>query len=317
VAHDRDDLIDGIDEGEELVGACATPDKPATLADLACRLDRVVKALSQLPRARRRRPEQLAYGTTKAAPATGVNAQAQPVTLVNTPDSDVEDRDYVVTIQALALPPGFGGVAPSSTCGSLEYTIDYSQGESNYSLSGTLADLEAHTTDICARRITVSVAWINYSTTPTAPKTAPAPLPVTASAGATKATHARTLPSALNWYQSPLYNSGGPTAPQLVASANPSIVVPAAGQFRAMYGTIATGTGTMYVQLLDSPSGTAPVNGAIPIWTSDSLCVGDSYASFDAREQTAWIYGLWVCLSSTPATLTIVVGTWTTNLAGG
>ena len=249
--------------------------------------------------------------------ATFDSSGAQPVTLVNTPDSDVEDRDYVVTIQALTLPPGFGGVSPSKTCGSLVYRIDYSQGEGNYTLEGTLADLEEHTTDICARRVTVSVAWVNYSATPTHGGSAPAPLQVTASAGATKAAHARTLPSAPNWYVSPLYDNSATTTPLLVASANPAIAVPSSGQFRAMYGSIASGSGTIYVQLLDSPPGTPPVNGAVPLWTSDAVVAGGSYASYDALEQTAWIYGLWVCLSSTPATLTILAGTWTTNLAGG
>jgi len=305
----RDELIDGVDAGQEDV--CVPPPPAATLDDL-------LKAIRQLPRARRRRPEQLAYGQRVEVPATSTKAVPQPKTAVNTPDSEVEDRDYVVTVQALGLPPGFGGVAPSTTCGTLQYTIEYSQGESTYSMPGQLADLEAHTIDLCARRVTVSFQWVNYTSSVVAPATAPTPLSCFASAGATKATHDKTRPSPPNWFLGPLYDTTGPTPAQVVKAANTQITVPASGQMKALKGSLVTGTGTIWIMLLDAPTGgTAPTNGAIPLWVTDSLVAGDSFAAFDALEQAAWIYGLWVCASSTPATLTPAGATFTCDVGGG
>lgn len=289
----------------------------ATLDDLLSTLHDLVTAVGRLPQRRRPRVNMTAYGVLKLAPASG-----QIVTCVSTPDSG-EEQDHVVTYQANSLPPGFGGIAPSTTCGVLQITIRYYQGEVQYQLGPfDVTDLEQHTVDVCARQIDVYYSWANYtgagSGTSAGPST-PAPLEVWASAGLTKSSHAATLPNTPVWFRSPatLYtNLGGGAA--VVAAANTQIAVPSSGQFFGMRGSLVTGTGTLYVQVFDSPPGAAaPTTGAEPLWTSDALVAGQSYSSRDPSGQTAWIYGLWAGLSSTPQVFTPAAGTFSCDVAGG
>jgi hypothetical protein len=290
---------------------------------VAATLDDVIAALGKLPQRRRRREANTEYGVGKLAQPTG-----QPVVCVNTPDSENEERDWTITWQAEALPPGFGGIAPSTTCGVLQCTIRYYAGEVQYNLGPfDVVDLEQHTIDLCARQVDVYFSWANYTGAGGGSSPgpgAPAPLPVWASCGLTKVSHDITIPNPPTWYRTPAaqYTVPGGGGAAVVASRNTQITVPSSGQFKAMIGSVtAVGAGStvpVYVMLFDAPTtGTAPNATAAPLWTSDAVVQGQSFSSYDATEQTAWIYGLWVGLSSTPATYTPTAGTFSADIAGG
>ena len=279
---------------------------------IGAELRNVRAALGRLPQRRQRLSSQASYGV-----AQYVNVNAGPVTCVNTPDSEDGERDYCVTWQAMALPPTFGGVAPNANSGVLLCTIEYSQAETNHTIGPfPVVDLEEHTLDLCARRVAVSFQWTGWATSVSAPTAPPSAIKVQASAGLTQNTHGNSVPTPPTWFISPLYEVGG--SPVVVVDANGAVPVPSHGTFQAMRGSMVSGSGTGYVMLLDAPTGgAAPGAGAVPLWVSDPLTAGQGYSSFDALQKTAWIYGLWVGLSSTDATFTPLAGTFTCNVAGG
>jgi hypothetical protein len=301
----RDVVMDEDQELEDMYGtddadaSTESTGAPKTLDDVHSALQDVVTGLKRLPQRRQARGGQLEYGSGPQY----VSSQGDDVTLVNTPNAAVEN-DYVVSIQALSLPPGFGGTAPSTTCGVLRYRIQYAQGESDLEIEGYLSDLEAQTIDISARQIQVSVAWLN------APA-GTAPCRAIAGVGRTMLSHPPTRPNVPTWFRTPAagYATGTNTAAnsKVVGSANTQLAVPASGGFRGASGAVTaiTAATTVYIMLFDAPTtGTAPTTGAVPIWTSDALQAGQSFSALDDSGRVAWIYGLWVGASTTPIVMT-------------
>lgn len=296
-------------------------------------LSQLLYAVRQLPRARRYRPSYNPWGVKTALTPTAdtplaVSAPAFAgvcISPVDTPD-DKDERDWVITWRLHALPPSFGGSAPSTTCGVVQVIITYTQGQANYTIGPfSVVDTQHHTLPftLTARKVTVTAKWSGV--TFGAFNVAPSPIFFSASAGETHADHDQGLAATPpTWFRTPaaLYIVPGGGGAQKIASANAQVPVPSSGAFKGLVGSVVTSaagaTTPVYIMLFDAPlTAAAPNAGALPLWTTDPIVPLQGTSSFDVTGQTNWNYGLWVGISSTPGVYTPVAGSCACDVAGG
>jgi hypothetical protein len=307
----------------------------ATLDDVSDLLKGITGELRRAPGRRAPSEEQLRYGRKD-----NVSNNGNHVTLVDTPVSG-DDRDFLVTVRADALPPGFGGSNPSSTCGVLNYSVRWTTAEGNFQLphagSGArgaspvvipgipLCDTQIHTLLITARAVQVDAWWSGYTT-----DSQQLAVAVTGAAGSTKVLDAADWMRAPQptWYRTPGTGLYAPSAVNAaaIAAANPALSVPFSGRVHALAGSLvsASGSGPYWVMLLDglaiagANGRVPPTNGtAVPLWVSDAISIGQSFSAIDPAQNTAWNYGLYVGVSSTPNVWTPVTATLSCDVAGG
>ena len=287
--------------------------------DVTGLLGSLLKAVGRLPKALPSDDQaQLARGRTVLVAPTNI-----PELLVNS-ETYPEEHDFVVSIQTASLPVDnsggvWGGAVPSTGCGVLQYTIQYSVGEAQFQVVGDIASLQVIQRRITARKIIVSVAWTQtFHPSVTNVK----PIYVTGGVGRTDLLPSTSNPNQTQWYRTPagLYTQGA-TNGLAVASSNTELLVGPYGKVEALLGSLVSGPASptvSWIMLFDFSGALGPVANALPLWVSDPVLVGQGFSFQDLASETYWNYGLWCGVSSTPDVFTPVSGaTFSLSVKGG
>jgi hypothetical protein len=247
--------------------------------------------------------------------ATSITASAQAITL-DAGGYD-EERDVVVKLQALDLPPAWA-IAGANTTGYIKASIHSYAGSGSDAFTKSEVVLTSNQiveVPLTARRVVVSLAWLNVQSNPSS-VTLPAGFLRVRAAVAT--TQTARIPgqryAGFRWNRNgALYSDSALGAtPTLITNVNGAPVAKS-GHVHAAYGCLVTGgssTAPLFVQLFDSAA--APAGGVAPIWCSDPLVAyqGFSFSDELIPGDVDWIYGLWTGLSSTPHVYTPGTGTY-------
>jgi len=269
------------------------------------------------------------------APPSGfpLLASAQNVWTVDTPAYD-EERDFVVQLQALDLPPAWSNAA-TNYGGYIVAQVQSYSGSANKAIDGgqvILTGYEPVEVPVVGRKISLRLAWLNYNPQADHPLSTPAFLRVVASIATCKSARVpgQRYAGALRWARGAALYSTALAPAEHVANVSGipvgqvnSTTGLSNGQILAMFGTLMTssqsGSSPTFVQLYDSPLATAPAGGAIPLWSSGPLIPAQGFSFSDELipGDMLWTQGLWVGLSSTPEKLATVTGTFSFNCKAG